>query len=100
MTRDYSSIVERARLHYEALKADVSNTANRIEYIRLTSLAQEAHHLLTDLISFEVGLVYSHTNAVNGYIEVNPAAGTTFDEPSTDTILDLPEFKSPFNPDI
>ena len=98
MHRDYSSIVERARLHYEALKADVSNTANRIEYIRLTSLAQEAHHLLTDLISFEVGLVYSHTNDVNGYIETRLLE--TSNEPSTDAILDLPEFKSPFNPDI
>jgi hypothetical protein len=97
--RDFSRIVERARLHYSALKDDISNTANRIEFIRLSALATEAHHLLTDLIQFEVGLVYSHVNGLNG-IQGDPSEGQTFYEPSTDTPLDLPGFKSPYNPDL
>lgn len=85
--RDYVAIVEAARAHYEHLKTDINNSKDRIEHIRLTALANEAHHLLTDLLAFQVGLVYSHTNLVNG---------PTTDEHSTP--IDLPEFKSPYNP--
>jgi hypothetical protein len=99
MQKDYASIVNRARLHYAALKDDIANTANRIEYIRLSALATEAHHLLTDLIQFEQGLVYSHTNNTDEYFE-SRLATATIDEPSTAAILDLPEFKSPYNPDL
>jgi hypothetical protein len=81
--RDYAAIVEAARAHYENLKTDIENSKDRIEHIRLTTLANEAHHLLTDLLAFQVGLVYSHTNVVNG---------------PTPEPLDLPEFKSPYTP--
>lgn len=94
--RDFNGIIETARAHYINLKSDIANAQNRVEHIRLSALAQEAHNLLTDLIAFDLGLVYSHTNNVDGYFE-RPAAeeaAATFDEP-----LDLPEFKSPFNPD-
>ena len=94
--RDFPQIIETARTHYINLKDDISNAANRIEHIRLSALAQEAQNLLTDLISFEIGLVYSHVNSTDAYIEARLLEGlaTTSDEP-----LDLPEFKSPFNPD-
>lgn len=81
--RDYVAIVEAARAHYEHLKTDINNSKDRIEHIRLTALANEAHHLLTDLLAFQVGLVYSHTNIVDGRIP----------EP-----VELPEFKSPYAP--
>jgi hypothetical protein len=85
--RDYSSIVAAARTHYENLKADIANSKDRIEHIRLTALAQEAHNLLTELESFETGLVYSHTSGSTGL--------TSKEEP-----LDLPEFKSPYTPPL
>lgn len=85
--RDYSAIVEAARTHYENLKTDIANSKDRIEHIRLTALANEAHHLLTDLLAFEVGLVYSHTNLVDGSIDR-----------LTPETLDLPDFKSPYTP--
>jgi hypothetical protein len=84
---DFQQIVNAARAHYENLKTDINNSKDRIEHIRLTALAQEAHNLYTDLLAFEVGLVYTHTNSVNGYFS---------DEHSTP--IDLPEFKSPYNP--
>ena len=82
--RDYAAIVEAARTHYQNLKTDIDNSKDRVEHIRLTALANEAHHLLTDLLAFQVGLVYSHTNVVNG--------------PTKEPTLDLPEFKSPYTP--
>lgn len=78
--RDLGSIVQTARDHYMHLKSDISNSKDRVEHIRLTALAQEAHNLLTDLIAYETGLV-----------------AETFDEGQE--ALDLPEFKSPYNPD-
>jgi hypothetical protein len=87
--RDYAKIVETARVHYENLKTDIANAHNRIEHIRLTALAQEAHNLYTDLLAFEVGLVYSHTNSTDAYFNRN----VDRNEP-----LDLPEFKSPYIP--
>lgn len=81
--RDYAAIVEAARVHYENLKADIANAHNRIEHIRLSALAQEAHNLLTDLLAFEVGLVYTHTASTDSYFKRD---------------VDLPEFKSPYIP--
>jgi len=95
--RDFSRIIETAREHYKALSSDIANAQNRVEHIRLSALAQGAHNLLTDLLAFELGLVYSHTNNVDGYIEARMAEKTeTFNEEP----LDLPEFKSPYNPDL
>ena len=91
--RDFNKIIETARDHYKNLKSDIANAQNRVEHIRLSALAQEAHNLLTDLLAFELGLVYSHTNNIDGYIN-SMILNDTVDEP-----LDLPEFKSPFNPD-
>lgn len=73
-----SQIVQAAREHYKALNADIANAKDRYEHIRLTALAQSAHNLLTDLIQLETG--------------INP-------DPAVETPLDIPEFKSPYNPD-
>lgn len=94
--RDFTKIIETARVHYENLKTDINNAKDRIEHIRLTALANEAHKLYTDLLVFDVGLVYSHTNRIEGI-----AAATTFNEAEKDQTLvplDLPEFRSPFDP--
>lgn len=89
--RDYDALIEAARTHYENLKTDITNSKDRIEHIRLTALAQEAHNLLTDLLAFQVGLVYSHTNVVTDlHLKDAPLHSS---EP-----LDLPEFKSPYTP--
>lgn len=74
-----TEIVTAARDHYEALSSDIANAQNRVEHIRLSALAQSAHNLLLDLIAHETGLDQS--------TDVQ------------DTPLDIPEFKSPFNPD-
>ena len=87
--RDYAKIVEAARIHYENLKTDIANAHNRIEHIRLTALAQEAHNLLIELEVFQIGLVYTHTAA-----SVPPRTDVA-SEP-----LDLPEFKSPYTPPL
>lgn len=76
--RELDTIVEAARYHYKALTADISNAKDRVEHIRLTALAQSAHNLLLDLIAFQTGL--------------EPTV-------SEETPLDIPEFKSPYNPD-
>lgn len=91
INQEFSDIVETARVHYENLKTDISNAANRIEHIRLTALAQEAHSLYVDLKSFNAGLVYTHTAA---------RANEQIAEQVTDqeNQLDLPGFKSPFDP--
>jgi hypothetical protein len=89
--RDYAKIVEAARTHYANLKTDIANAHNRVEHIRLTALAQEAHNLLTDLLAFEVGLVYSHTNNTDGYL-------SGLASKKAEETLDLPEFKSPYIP--
>jgi hypothetical protein len=90
--RNYAAIVEAARTHYSNLKTDIANAHNRIEHIRLTTLAQEAHNLLTDLLAFEVGLVYSHTNSTDEYL-LRDVDQKPLEEP-----LDLPEFRSPYLP--
>ena len=95
--RDYSKIVEAARTHYDNLKTDIANSKDRVEHIRLTALAQEAHNLLTDLVAFQIGLVYSHTNNVDDYVLSTAAPAATFNEQYEEP-LDLPEFKSPYTP--
>jgi len=95
----FSRIIEAARTHYENLKADIPNASNRIEYIRLTTLAQEAYTLLTDLELFELGLVYARVATLDAqsmerYMEIIASR-----KPDGSEIpLDLPEFKSPFTP--
>jgi hypothetical protein len=99
----FSLIIEAARAHYEDIKADIPNAANRIEYIRLTTLANSAHKLLTDIELFEIGLVYTRVASVSmedmeRYQEViNSRQKLVTGDPS-DVPLDLPEFKSPFTP--
>jgi len=41
-----------ARMLYENIKADIENASTRIEHIRLTTLAQEAQNLLTEIEKF------------------------------------------------
>jgi hypothetical protein len=99
--QDFSRIIEAARLHYENLKADIPKSSNRIEHIRLTTLAQEAHKLLTDLEFFEIGLVYSRVASISEedvqrYRDVVNARQKLMN--AEDLPLDLPEFKSPFTP--
>lgn len=96
---DYSAIVKAARDHYNNLKTDIANASNRIEHIRLSALAQEAHNLLTELQTFEIGLVYSHTASTDAYFAKLQEEGRLSTDES-DITLDLPEFKSPFNPDV
>lgn len=47
--KSLEEITDAARMLYENLKADIDNAGTRIEHIRLSALAQEAAHLLTDL---------------------------------------------------
>jgi hypothetical protein len=47
-----NELVELARLHFNHLQADITNASTRIEHIRLTTLAQEAANLLTNLENF------------------------------------------------
>jgi len=75
--REFDKIVETAREHYKALNADIANAKDRIEHIRLTALAQSAHNLLTELIQLQTGIVYPT------------------DEHE---VLDIPDFKSPYDP--
>jgi hypothetical protein len=96
---DYSQILKAARDHYNNLKTDIANASNRIEHIRLSTLAQEAHNLLTELQTFEIGLVYSHTASTDAYFAKLQEEGRLSTDES-DITLDLPEFKSPFNPDV
>ena len=91
LNQEFTEIIEAARVHYENLKADIENASNRIEHIRLTALAQEAHNLYIELSAFNVGLVYSHTAA-----RANEQILVEAEDRSNQ--LDLPEFKSPFDP--
>ena len=94
--RDLHHIVEAAREHYKSLTADIANAKDRFEHIRLTALAQSAHNLLTDLIQFETGIVYTHTaEAANQDLldKVRQNAIVESQEP-----LDIPEFQSPYKP--
>jgi hypothetical protein len=88
--RDISQIVEAARSHYKTVSSDIANAKDRVEHIRLTALAQQAHNLLLDLIEFETGLVYTHS-AAKALDQIN-------ERPVDETPLDLPEFRSPYKP--
>lgn len=101
----FSRIIEAARDHYENLRTDIANASTRLEHIRLTALAQEAHKLLTDLELFDIGLVYTRVASISPedlgrYREVISARQKLMDAGSTDLELDLPEFKSPFTPPV
>lgn len=52
MTKTINELVDLARMHFEEVKADINNASNRIEHIRLTTLAQSAANLLTELENF------------------------------------------------
>lgn len=97
--KNFSKIVEAASTHYDNLKTDIRNAQNRIEHIRLSALAQEAHNLLTDLRVFETGLVYTHTASSNGHLTAEQLSDNVVDGEYHE-VLDLPEFKSPYNPDL
>lgn len=45
----HEDIKQAARMLYENIKADIDNASTRIEHIRLTTLAQEAANLLTEI---------------------------------------------------
>lgn len=45
-------IEQAARMLYQNLKADIENASTRIEHIRISSLAQEAANLLTEIENF------------------------------------------------
>lgn len=45
----HEEIEQAARMLYENIKADIENASTRIEHIRLTTLAQEAQNLLTEI---------------------------------------------------
>ena len=55
MSKTINELVEAARIHFENVQADIVNASTRIEHIRITTLAQEAAHLLTDLEKFATG---------------------------------------------
>ena len=99
----FSRIIEAARDHYENLKTDIANASTRMEHVRLTALAQEAHNLLTDLELFDIGLVYTRVASISPedmqrYREVIDARKKLTAASPTDLELDLPEFKSPYTP--
>ena len=52
MSLTINELVEAARLHFNHLRADITNASTRIEHIRLTTLAQEAENLLTNLETY------------------------------------------------
>ena len=76
-----SQLIQAARDHYKSLNADITNAKDRYEHIRLTALAQSAHNLLLDLIAYETG--------------IDRDVDTDANQPP----LEIPEFKSPYNPD-
>jgi hypothetical protein len=97
----FARIIEAARAHYENLKADIPNASNRIEHIRLTTLAQEAGKLLTELEFFDIGLVYTRIQnlgptELEKYMQLQQAA----QDERAKLESGLPEFKSPFDPKL
>ena len=97
LNREFTEIVEAARVHYENLKTDIKNASTRIEHIRLTALAQEAQDLWVELRTFAAGLVYTHT-AARVHEQIWEESQARADREAD--MLDFPEFKSPFNPDL
>lgn len=102
--QNFSRIIEAAREHYENLKTDIDNASTRLEHIRLTALATEAHKLLTDLEMFEIGMVYTRINGLSEEDLARYQAVVNSREKltaaATDLELDLPEFKSPYTPPV
>lgn len=97
----FAKIIETARAHYENLKADIPNASNRIEHIRLITLAQEAGKLLTELELFDIGLVYTKIQSLGPtelekYMQLQQAAR----DERIELEAGLPEFKSPFDPKL
>lgn len=88
---EYSDLVTMARVHYENLRTDIENASTRMEHVRLTALAQEAHNLLVELSAFETGLVYTHSAS-----KATEQMLQKFDDESQQ--LDFPEFRSPYDP--
>lgn len=91
--RNFDKIVEAARYHYKTVSSDIANAKDRVEHIRLTALAQQAHNLLLDLITFETGLVYAHTAE-----RANEQLAERVDVDMNQPPLEIPEFKSPYDP--
>lgn len=79
---DYTNLVNAAREHYTNLSTDINNAKDRVEHIRLTALAQEARNLL---------------NEIEDLAAASAGGPETFIE--SQEVLDLPDFKSPYNPD-
>lgn len=79
---DYTNLVNAAREHYTNLSTDINNAKDRVEHIRLTALAQEARNLL---------------NEIEDLAAASAGGPETFNE--SQEVLDLPDFKSPYNPD-
>lgn len=97
----FAQIIEAARVHYANLKADIPNAANRIEHIRLTTLAQEAGKLLTELEFFDIGLVYSRIqNLGPTELEKYMQLKQTARDERIQLESEVPEFKSPFDPKL
>ena len=97
--RDFDEILEAARTHYENLKTDISNAKDRVEHIRLTALAQEAHKLYVDLELFEIGMVYTRLMSLGEtdlktYMDLLQKSQAERAELEGTT----PDFKSPFTP--
>lgn len=96
---DFQRIIEAAREHYLNLKTDITNAKDRVEHIRLTALAQEAHKLLTELEMFEIGLVYTRIQSLGPTeLEKYMQLREEIAREKSELKEDLPEFKSPFDP--
>lgn len=98
---EFNRIIETARIHYANLKADIANASTRIEHIRISALAQEAHKLLTELEVFEIGLVYTRVQHMTDddlrkYVTLNEEKKAAAVASAQD--FQEPEFKSPFTP--
>jgi hypothetical protein len=73
MTPTINELVEAARLHFFHLRADITNASTRIEHIRLTTLAQEAENLLTNLETYAAAAEGS-TGSTGSQLLTNGAA--------------------------
>ena len=58
-----NELIEAARTHFNHVQADINNASTRIEHIRLTTLAQEAANLLTNLENFAAAAPDTAVNA-------------------------------------
>ena len=85
-----NEILDAARSHYQNLQTDITNAKDRIEHIRLTALAEEAFNLFKNIEILAAAAPAASATPTYG-------APETFNE--TQEVLDLPDFKSPYNPD-